>query len=129
MIRCAVAVGGRSVDSGLLKVGAFVGDHTKTSINALVNAGSVFGAFDQLLTSGTLLPRTVPAFCRFGRGEIHERNDLRQLFASAALVMARRGQQWTEAHAEFYFDLYDRTAAERRQYMRESEQRRLRRAV
>jgi UDP-N-acetylglucosamine diphosphorylase/glucosamine-1-phosphate N-acetyltransferase len=122
-------VGNEPIDTGLLKVGAFVGDHTKTSINALVNTGSLFGPFNQLLPSGSFVPRNLPAFCRFGRGEIHERNDLRQLFASAALAMSRRGQEWTEAHAEFYFELYDRTAAARRQQVRESEQRRWRRAV
>ncbi|HEY7157789.1 MAG TPA: putative sugar nucleotidyl transferase [Gemmataceae bacterium] len=122
-------VGGEAIDTGLLKVGAFVGDHTKTSINALVNTGSMFGPFDQLLSSGSFAPRSLPAFCRFGRDEIHERSDLRQLFASAALAMSRRGQEWTEAHAEFYFQLYDRTATARRQQVRESEQRHWRRAV
>jgi UDP-N-acetylglucosamine diphosphorylase/glucosamine-1-phosphate N-acetyltransferase len=122
-------VGSEAVDTGLLKVGAFIGDHTRTSINALVNTGSMFGPFGQLLTSDALLPRSLPAFCRFGHGEIHERNDLRQLFNSAAIAMARRGQEWTEVHAEFYFDLYERTAETRRRHLRDSEQRRLRRAI
>ncbi len=124
-----IKVGSDSIDTRMLKVGAFVGDHTRTSISALVNTGSVFGPFTQLLTSGALLPRSLPAFCRFGHGEIHERNDLRQLFASAQIAMARRGKEWTEVHAEFYFDLHDRTAEMRRRHIRESEQRRLRRAV
>jgi UDP-N-acetylglucosamine diphosphorylase/glucosamine-1-phosphate N-acetyltransferase len=122
-------VGSESVDTGLMKVGAFIGDHTKTSISALVNTGSMFGPFGQLLTSGSLLPRSLPAFCRFGHGEIEERNDLRQLFNSAATAMSRRGQEWTEIHAEFYFDLYERTAEARRRHLRDSEQRRLRRAA
>lgn len=122
-------VGSESVDTGLMKVGAFIGDHTRTSIAALVNTGSVFGPFVQLLASGSLLPRNVPGFCSFGHGEIHERNDLRQLFASAAIAMARRRQEWTPAHAEFYFQLYERSSEARRRHIRESEQRRLRRAV
>jgi len=81
------------------------------------------------LSSASFVPRSLPAFCRFGRGEISERSDLRQLLASAALAMARRGQEWTEAQAEFYFELYDRTAAARRQQVRDSEQRHWRRAV
>jgi UDP-N-acetylglucosamine diphosphorylase/glucosamine-1-phosphate N-acetyltransferase len=124
-----IKLGSESIDTGLLKVGAFVGDHTRTSIDALVNTGSVFGPFVQLLTSGSLLPRNIPAFCRFGHGEIHERNDLRQLFASAQMAMARRGKEWTEIHAELYFELHDRTAETRRRHIRDSEQRRLRRAV
>jgi len=124
-----IQVGGKWIDTGLLKIGAFMGDHVRTSIDALVNTGSVFGPFALLLTSGALLPRYLPAFCRFGHGEIQERNDLRQLFASAATAMSRRGQSWTETHAEFYFDLYERTAEARRRHIRDSEQRRLRRAV
>jgi UDP-N-acetylglucosamine diphosphorylase/glucosamine-1-phosphate N-acetyltransferase len=122
-------VGGESIDTGLLKVGVFMGDHTRTSIDALVNTGSVFGPFSLLLASGALLPRSLPGFCSFGRGEVRERNDLRQLFASAAVAMARRNQEWTQTHADFYFDLYERTAEARRRHIRESEQRRLRRAV
>ncbi|HEY7327139.1 MAG TPA: putative sugar nucleotidyl transferase [Gemmataceae bacterium] len=124
-----INVGGESIDTGLMKVGAFMGDHTRTSISALVNTGSVFGSFDLLLTSSSLLPRSLPSFCRFGHGEIQEQNDLRQLFASATIAMARRGQKWTETHAEFYFQLHERTAEARRRYIRDHEQRRLRRAV
>jgi UDP-N-acetylglucosamine diphosphorylase/glucosamine-1-phosphate N-acetyltransferase len=124
-----IHVSGESIDTGLLKVGAFIGDHTRTSIGALVNTGSMFGAFTQLLTSGSLLPRQVPGFCRFGHGELRERNDVRQLFASASAAMRRRGREWTETHAEFYLELYERTAEVRRRHIRDSEQRRLRRAV
>jgi UDP-N-acetylglucosamine diphosphorylase/glucosamine-1-phosphate N-acetyltransferase len=40
-----IHMGGESIDSGLMKVGAFMGDHTRTSIIALVNTGSVVGQF------------------------------------------------------------------------------------
>ena len=43
-------------------------------------------------------------------------------------MMARRGVEWTEAHEDFYLDLYERTSGERRQLLRDSE-RRLRRVV
>ncbi len=122
-------INGRAVDSGLLKVGAFVGDHTKTSLNVLFNTGSLVGPFGQLLMSGTLLPREVPPFCRVAHGRIEERTDLRGMFATAAAMMARRGRDWTAAHAELFFYLYEATTAPRRQALRESEQRRLRRAV
>jgi UDP-N-acetylglucosamine diphosphorylase/glucosamine-1-phosphate N-acetyltransferase len=120
---------GRSVDSGLMKVGSFVGDHTKTSLNALFNTGSLVGPFGLLLASGTLLPRVLPAFCQVAHGRIEERNDLRGMFATAATVMARRGREWTAEHAELAFFLYEATAGQRRQALREGEQRRLRRVV
>ncbi len=120
---------GQRVDSGLMKVGSFVGDHTKTSLNALFNTGSLVGPFGLLLTSGTLLPRVLPPFCEVAHGRIQERSDLRDMFATAATVMARRGREWTAEHAELAFFLYEATAAQRRQALREGEQRRLRRVV
>ena len=49
-------VGGRTIDSGLIKAGAYLGDHTKTSINALINTGTISGPFSQFLVNGGLLP-------------------------------------------------------------------------
>lgn len=120
---------GRTIDTGLMKVGSFIGDHTKTSLNTLFNTGTVVGAFAQLLGSGELLPRNIPSFCRLGRGRLHERNDLRELFATASVVMARRNREWTDTHAELFFTLFEETASERRLLLRESEQGRLRRVV
>ncbi len=125
----SVRLGGRRVDTGLLKVGAYLGDHTKTSVAALLNQGTVAGPFSLLLSSGGLMPRALPPFCQYAHGQVQERSDLRQLFATAAVVMARRGRQWTAAHAELFFGLFERTEAGRRQLIRESEQRRLRRVV
>jgi UDP-N-acetylglucosamine diphosphorylase/glucosamine-1-phosphate N-acetyltransferase len=122
-------INGRSVDSGLMKVGAYVGDHTRTSIATLLNTGTVIGPFGLLIASGSLLPRLIPAFARYGHGRIQERTDLGQMFAAAATAMARRGQEWNEAHAEFYLSLFDATAESRRQIVRENDQRRLRRVV
>jgi UDP-N-acetylglucosamine diphosphorylase/glucosamine-1-phosphate N-acetyltransferase len=122
-------VGGRTIDSGLKKVGAFFGDHAKTSISALVNTGTIVGPFGQLFANGGLLPRLVPGFCRVAHGRLQERTDLREMFETAAVVMGRRGREWTATHAEFFLALYEMTEAERRQSIREVEQRRLRRVV
>jgi UDP-N-acetylglucosamine diphosphorylase/glucosamine-1-phosphate N-acetyltransferase len=122
-------IDGQSVDSGRMKVGSFVGDHTRTSLNALFNTGSLVGPFGLLLTSGELLPRVLPAFCQVAHGRIQEQNDLRGMFATAATMMARRNREWTAEHAELFFWLYEATAGQRRQVLRESEQRRLRRVV
>jgi UDP-N-acetylglucosamine diphosphorylase/glucosamine-1-phosphate N-acetyltransferase len=120
---------GRRVDTGRLKVGSFVGDHVKTSMGVLFNTGSAVGPFGLLLASGGLLPRSLPPFGQYAHGHVEERSDLREMFGTAATVMARRGREWTEDHAEFYFDLFEQSSAERRQAVREGEQRRLRRVV
>jgi UDP-N-acetylglucosamine diphosphorylase/glucosamine-1-phosphate N-acetyltransferase len=124
-----LVVNGRKIDTGLLKIGSFVGDHTKTALNALLNAGTVVGPFAQMLTSAAMTPRFVPAFCRYGMSRLQERTDLWEMFTTAATVMKRRDRQWTEPMAEFFHALYEDTSQERHQVIRESEQRRLRRAV
>jgi UDP-N-acetylglucosamine diphosphorylase/glucosamine-1-phosphate N-acetyltransferase len=124
-----MTVNGAPVQSGTMKIGSYLGDHTRMSINTLLNTGSAVGPFGLLLTSGTLLPRVIPAFCRYGHGRVQERTDLREMFETAATVMARREREWTPAHAEMYLSLYEQTAAERARVLRESEQSRLRRVV
>jgi UDP-N-acetylglucosamine diphosphorylase/glucosamine-1-phosphate N-acetyltransferase len=122
-------INGRSVPTGLIKIGAYVGDHTRTSIATLLNTGTAIGPFGMLIASGSLLPRLVPAFARYGYGRIEERTDVGQMFGTAAVAMGRRGQEWTGDHAEFYLSLFDATAESRRNIIRESDQRRMRRVV
>ena len=122
-------IDGKSVDTGLLKIGSFIGDHTKTSLNTLLNTGSLIGIFGQLLGGGDLLPRVVPSFCRSARGKLHERNDLHELFAAAQTMMARRNVAWTDLHAELFFTLFEESAAERRQHLGDVEPGRRRRVV
>jgi UDP-N-acetylglucosamine diphosphorylase/glucosamine-1-phosphate N-acetyltransferase len=124
-----LTIGGQHIDTGLLKVGAFIGDHTKTSIDTLFNTGTVCGPFGMLVASGGLLPRTLPAFCLFSHGKLRERTDLGAMFATAATMMARRGLNWTVEHADFFLDLYERTSSERTRLLRDTEQRRLRSAI
>jgi UDP-N-acetylglucosamine diphosphorylase/glucosamine-1-phosphate N-acetyltransferase len=125
----SVPVGVRKVETGLLKVGSFIGDHTKTALNVTFNTGSLIGPFAQLLISASLAPRVVPAFCRYGHGRLQERTDLWEMFATASTVLQRRGRQWTESLSEFFHGLYEATSEERQRVIRETEQRRLRRAV
>jgi UDP-N-acetylglucosamine diphosphorylase/glucosamine-1-phosphate N-acetyltransferase len=124
-----IDIAGRTVDTGLAKVGAYIGDHTRTSIGTLFNTGTVAGPFCQLIMSGSFLPRALPAFSQYAHGRLLERNDLRQMVTTAAIVMERRGCKWTEAHEEFFFGLYETTTAERQRVLRDNEQRRMRRVV
>src|SRR5207244_4447982 len=120
-----MTVAGERIATGQTKVGTFMGDHSKTGLNALLNTGTVVGAFCNLLPSSSLLPRVLPSFCTYSQGQYQERWELRQLFQTADTVMRRRGRELTAQHTELYFSLYDQTAAFRRQLIREHDQRRL----
>jgi UDP-N-acetylglucosamine diphosphorylase/glucosamine-1-phosphate N-acetyltransferase len=123
-----VTIAGQKVETGLLKVGSFIGDHTKTSISCLLNTGTVAGPFGMVVASRGLLPRTLPAFCIYIEGRLRERTDLGAMFATAATMMGRRNVTWQQEHADFYLDLYERTSGERTRLLRDNEQR-LRRVV
>ena len=125
----SMTIGDHRVETGLLKVGSFIGDHTKTALNVVFNTGSLIGPFAQLLISASMAPRLVPAFCRYGHGRLQERTDLWEMFTTAATVMQRRGRQLSDIQIEFFHSLYEATSEARQQVIFDSEQRRLRRVV
>src|SRR5262249_25513239 len=110
-----VRVDGDEVDTGLLKVGAFLGDFSRTGVGVLLDCGTAAGAFSELLPWGSSLPRLVPPFCTVWQGAVRERPRLRRLFDAAAAAMRRRGRAWGAEHAEFFLGLYDASASRRRE--------------
>jgi UDP-N-acetylglucosamine diphosphorylase/glucosamine-1-phosphate N-acetyltransferase len=124
-----VAVSGESVPTGLTKVGCFIGDHTKTGLGALLNAGTSIGIFCNLLPAGRLLPKHLPSFTSWWNGALRDHGDLPRLLPTASEVMRRRGVAMTEIHAALYRCLCDQTAAERRRMISEVSQRPLRRSA
>ena len=124
-----VTIQGHKVDTHLTKVGAFLGDHSKTGLGTLINSGSVIGVFGHLLPTGALLPRAIPSFCRCWHGQIQPRSDWREMLTTAAKVMRRRDQELTIAHSDLFLTLYDQTAPQRKEALREGEQRRYQRSL
>jgi UDP-N-acetylglucosamine diphosphorylase/glucosamine-1-phosphate N-acetyltransferase len=120
---------GCPVDTGLNKVGCFIGDHTKTGLGTLLNTGTNIGAFCQLLPAGPLAPKYVPSFTTWWNGTLRESTDWPKLMTTAREVMQRRGRALTDAHEALYGRIVEDSAAERRRALREAEQRRLRRSA
>jgi len=125
----SVTINGERLSTGKSKVGAYIGDHTKTGLAALLNTGSTYGAFANVLPAGTLLPQVIPSFCQTNQGELRELWDLRRVFGTASRVMQRRSKALTETHKDFYYGLFEATAELRQRTMREGEMRRLRKSV
>ena len=88
-----VSYGGRQVDTGLLKVGCYIGDHVKTAIGSLLNTGVRVGTFANWFESG-LSPKEIPAFA-WGAGA---RWELADALVCARQVMLRRGIEMTSAY-------------------------------
>ena len=109
-----VPLGGIPVDSGLTKVGCFIGDHTKTALGSLFNTGSTIGVMCMVLPAGELLPKHIPSFSRIWHGELDTELAIDQSLDTAAYVMQRRGHELTTAQRRLLVDLHRMTADERK---------------
>ncbi len=123
-----VEVQGWKVNTGLTKVGCFLGDHTKTGLGVLLNPGTTIGAFCSLLPSGGYGPRTLPPFCTQREGRPREQ-DLDALLHAAAKVMSRRGRELSSELEALYRKLHQQSDGERQEAVRRAEQPALRRTA
>jgi UDP-N-acetylglucosamine diphosphorylase/glucosamine-1-phosphate N-acetyltransferase len=92
---------GKTIDTGRLKVGCFIGDHAKTAIGSLLNTGARVGTFANWFEPG-LSPREIPAF---GWGS-RARWPLGQVLSVARRVMDRRGVALSPAYERALRALY-----------------------
>jgi len=119
-----VPIAGDPVATGQAKVGCFVGDHTRTGLGSMLNTGTAIGVMCNVLPAGLLLPKHIPSFTAVMYGRVAPGFDLDQLFATAEIVMGRRGKAFTDAERQLYLDLFDQTRLEReRAYARAHDRR------
>ncbi len=86
------------IDTGHLKVGSFIGDHTKTGIGILLNTGCVIGCFANIY-GGSLMPKYIPSFTWGAKNELTEYN-LEKAIEVAKKVMARRKVKLTKDYEQ-----------------------------
>ena len=99
-------------DSGLIKVGCFIGDHVTTGIGTLLTTGTVIGAGSNVF-GGLMAPSVVPPFS-WGSGEDLEDHRLEKFLQTAERVMARRGQKLTSGMANVLRIAWEKTEKRRR---------------
>lgn len=107
-----VELNGNIVDSQELFVGLTIGDHSKTGINVMFDAGTIVGVCCNIYGAG-LPPRAIPAFS-WGSSSKLEEYDLEKCIATAKLVMARRGVTMTNAYEQLIRNAFAGTTEDRR---------------
>ena len=107
-----VWVDGREQDSGLMKVGAFIGAHTKTGIGTLLPTGAAVGVGCNLFGGGRFAPRHLPPFAWWD-GERTTEHRLEAFLATARQAMARRQRPLTHPEEDALRVLFQATASER----------------
>lgn len=108
-----VRVGGRhgGRETGLLKVGCFLGDHVKTGIGTLLNTGTVVGAGSNLFGGG-MPPTWVPPFS-WGKGDDLGLHRLEKFLETARLAMGRRGVELTPDLEAVFRRIWEAAARQR----------------
>jgi UDP-N-acetylglucosamine diphosphorylase/glucosamine-1-phosphate N-acetyltransferase len=87
-VRCWNYQKGTYIDSGLQFCGTIMGDHSKCSINTMLNTGSVIGICTNIHGTG-FPPKFVPSFI-WGGIDYHIEYDFEKACETAARVMERR---------------------------------------
>jgi UDP-N-acetylglucosamine diphosphorylase/glucosamine-1-phosphate N-acetyltransferase len=98
-------------DTGLLKVGCFLGDHVKTGIGTTLSTGTVVGAGTNVF-GGVMPPTMVPPFS-WGEGAELSPHRLDKFLATAERAMARRGQTLTPGVRRVLETAWHETAGQR----------------
>ncbi len=114
------------VDTADTKVGAFIGDHTKTSIGTLLNTGSHIGVMTLLMATGKPLPKFIPSFAWFLEGAITAGFGFEKLLETAEVVTARRQRPLTAADRKLLTHVHELTRPEREKAVRKDRRKLLR---
>ncbi len=98
------------VDTGLVKIGCFLGDHVKTGIGTLLPTGCVMGTGSNFF-GGLMAPVYVPPFS-WGGDDLAE-YDIERFLDTAALAMSRREEVLDEGGRALLRRVWEQTRAER----------------
>lgn len=115
-----VYVKGRLMDTGDLKVGSFIGDHTKFGIGCLLNTGTVVGVACVLL-GGEVLPKYIPSFCWYAEGRLRRGAGFRRTVEAEKRVMSRRSVVMSDSYVRMLEKIYQDTKEERETLIRKAE--------
>jgi UDP-N-acetylglucosamine diphosphorylase/glucosamine-1-phosphate N-acetyltransferase len=105
--------GKRPIATGSVKVGALIGDHTKTSIGTLFNSGAYVGAMSLIMSTGKPLTKYIPEFSWLLDGAVTKGFGKGKLFETAKIAKSRRKQEWTDAEQAMWEAIFEMTAPQR----------------
>jgi UDP-N-acetylglucosamine diphosphorylase / glucose-1-phosphate thymidylyltransferase / UDP-N-acetylgalactosamine diphosphorylase / glucosamine-1-phosphate N-acetyltransferase / galactosamine-1-phosphate N-acetyltransferase len=105
------------VDTGLMKVGCFLGDHVKTGIGTVLNTGTVVGTGSNVFGGG-MPPAFVPPFS-WGSGSEYVDYRLDKFLEGAERAMARRDVPLSPGTRAIFERAWNDTAEARRAAQRD----------
>lgn len=97
-------IGTKELDSGMKKLGCFIGDHTKTGISTLIPTGAIIGSFVNFFGGG-MMPKYIPGFKWLSTTK-QKNYDLEKAIATARIVMQRRNVKMSKHYEELIRTYY-----------------------
>jgi len=111
---------GKLKDSGITKVGSFIGDHTKLGIGCLLNTGTIVGVGSNIVTAGKVLPKFIPSFTWCLNGKFYKGYGLKQIIETAKVVMSRRKVTMSPEEIKMLEEVFKITEKEREKLIEKS---------
>ncbi len=106
-----VSVNGSMVDTGSIKVGSFIGDHTKFGIGTLLNTGISIGIACNLFGGVLVTDKEIKSFS-WGPVKDWKRYDIEKAIETAALTMGRRKRTLSERESNILRAIFNKTESE-----------------
>lgn len=92
-----VKLNGKDIDTGIQFLGSIIGDHSKTSVNTMLNTGSLIGIFANIFGGG-FPSKEIESFSWNEAGKEPEKYDIEKAIETAKIVMERRGIKMSDAY-------------------------------
>lgn len=89
-------IGKSEIETGVIKLGCFIGDHAKLGIGTLIPTGAVIGSFVNF-AGGGMMPRYVPDF-KWVIGNKEDDYDLERAVKTVQTVLSRRNIQMSHQY-------------------------------
>jgi UDP-N-acetylglucosamine diphosphorylase / glucose-1-phosphate thymidylyltransferase / UDP-N-acetylgalactosamine diphosphorylase / glucosamine-1-phosphate N-acetyltransferase / galactosamine-1-phosphate N-acetyltransferase len=92
-----ITSGNENVDTGMQFLGSIIGDHSKTSINTMLNTGTVAGIFANIFGAG-FPNKNINCFSWNEAGKESVKYDIDKAIETAKIVMKRRGVEMSKEY-------------------------------
>ena len=92
-----IGLNGNEIPTGMQFLGSIIGDHSKTSINTMLNTGTVTGIFANIFGGG-FPSKLLRSFSWNEAGKVSVSYDIAKAIETARIVMSRRGINLSEEY-------------------------------
>ncbi|MBU2625515.1 MAG: hypothetical protein KKG33_08130, partial [candidate division Zixibacteria bacterium] len=111
-----VDLGEGQQDTGMTKVGSFIGDHVKTGIGTMLNTGISLGFATNVFGAGLVADKFVPPFCWGSSGNYAE-YDIERAIATARVVVERRNVAFTAEDERVFRAVFEESLEKRAHFI------------